>query len=62
MQAIRTAILELRSRAIENLNEQFKIIFDAHDQVPTIGLLNTRRWVLGAVFVYQLSRIATSTA
>ena len=28
----------LRSRAIENLNEQFKGIFDGHGQVPTKGL------------------------
>lgn len=46
---------ELRSRAIENLNEQCKGIFDAHGQVPTKGLVNTRRFALGAVFVYQLS-------
>jgi hypothetical protein len=46
---------ELRSRAIENLNEQFKGIFDAHSQVPTQGLANTRRFALGAVFVYRLS-------
>jgi hypothetical protein len=46
---------ELRSRAIENLNEQVKGIFDAHSQVPTKGLRNTRRFALGAVFVYQLT-------
>jgi hypothetical protein len=47
---------ELRSRALENLHEQFTGIFDAHGQVPTKGLVNTRRFALGAVFVYQLSR------
>jgi Transposase DDE domain len=52
---VRRILHELRSRAIENLNEQFKGIFDAHGQVPTKGLLNTRRFALGAVFVYQLT-------
>jgi hypothetical protein len=37
------------------LNEQFKGIFDAHGQVPTKGLINTRRFALGDVFVYQLT-------
>jgi hypothetical protein len=46
----------LRSRAIENLNEQFKGIFDVQGQVPTKGLVNTRRFALGAVFVDQLTR------
>jgi Transposase DDE domain len=52
---VRRVLHELRSRAIENLNEQFKGIFDAHSQVPTKGLCNTRRFALGAVFVYQLT-------
>jgi hypothetical protein len=52
---VRRLLHELRSRAIENLNEQFKGIFDAHGQVPTKGLANTRRFALGAVFVYQLT-------
>jgi hypothetical protein len=52
--AVRRVLHELRSRAIENLNEQFKGIFDAHGQVPTKGLVNTRRFALGAVLVYQL--------
>jgi hypothetical protein len=34
---------------------QFKGIFDAHSQLPTKGLVNTRRFALGAVFVYQLT-------
>lgn len=45
----------LRSKSIENFNEQFKGIFDAHGQVPTKGLINTRRFALGAIFVYQLA-------
>ena len=52
---VRRLFHELRSRAIENFNEQFKGIFDAHGQVPTKGLVNTRRFALGAVFVYQLT-------
>jgi hypothetical protein len=46
----------LRSRAMENLNEQLKGIFDVHGQVPTQGLVNTRRFALGAEFVDQLTR------
>lgn len=45
---------ELRSRAIENFNGQFKGIFEANAQVPTRGLVNTQRFVLGAVLLYQL--------
>ncbi len=52
--AVRRLFHQLRSHAIENFNEQFKAIFDTHGQVPTRGLVATRRWVLGAVFVYQL--------
>ena len=52
---VRRVLHELRSRAIENLNEQFKGIFDAHSQVPTTGWGKTRRFALGAVFVYQLT-------
>ena len=44
----------LRSRSIENFNEQFKGLFDVHTQVPTKGMINTARFALGAVFVYQL--------
>lgn len=51
---VRRIFHELRSRAIENFNGQFKHIFDVHGQVPTKGLLNTQRFALGAVFVYQL--------
>jgi hypothetical protein len=41
--------------AIENFDEHFKGIFDGHGQVPTKGLVNTRRFALGAIFVYQLA-------
>ena len=51
---VRRFFHELRSRAMENFNGQFKAIFDYTGQVPTRGLLATRRYVLGAVFVYQL--------
>lgn len=44
----------LRSRTNENFNAQFKGIFDCQGQVPTRGLIPTRRYLLGAVFVYQL--------
>lgn len=52
---VRRLFHELRSRAIENFNEQFKGIFDGHGQVPTKGLINTRRFALGAILVYQLA-------
>jgi hypothetical protein len=52
---VRRFFHELRSRAIENFNEQFKGIFDAHGQVPTKGRRNTQRFALGAILVYQLT-------
>jgi hypothetical protein len=52
---VRRLLHELRSPAIEHRNEPFKGIFDVHGQVPTKGLVNTRRFALGAVFVYQLT-------
>jgi hypothetical protein len=52
---VRRIFHALRSKAIENFNGQFKAIFDCGGQVPTRGLLATRRYVLGAVFVYQLT-------
>lgn len=52
---VRRIFHKLRSLAIENFNEHFKGIFDGHGQVPTKGLVNTRRFALGAVFVYQLA-------
>jgi hypothetical protein len=52
---VRRLFHELRTRTIENFNEQFKAIFDVHGQVPTRGETNTARFALGAVFVYQLT-------
>ena len=52
---VRRVFHRLRSRRIETLNEQFKGIFACHGQVPTRGLRATRRFALGAVFVYQLA-------
>jgi len=52
---VRKIFHKLRSLTIENFNEQFKGIFDVHGQVPTKGLVNTRRFALGAIFVYQIA-------
>jgi hypothetical protein len=52
---VRRMFHKLRSIANENFNEQFKGIFDVHGQVPTKGLINTRRFALGAIIVYQLT-------
>lgn len=52
--AVRRLLHKTRSVTSENFNAQFKGIFDAHAQVPTRGLLATRRHTLGAIFVYQL--------
>ncbi len=52
---VRRVFHKLRSLSIENFNEHFKAIFDVHGQVPTRGLINTQRFALGAVFVYQLA-------
>ena len=52
---VRRVFHQLRSHAIENFNRQFKAIFDTRAQVPTRGLVATRRYVLGAVLVYQLT-------
>jgi len=52
---VRRIFHKLRSLTNENFNEQFKGIFDGHGQVPTKGLINTQRFVLGAIFVYQLA-------
>lgn len=53
--AVRRVFHKLRSLAIENFYEHFKDLFDSHGQVPTKGLINTRRFALGALFVYQLA-------
>ena len=52
---VRRVFHALRSHAIENWNGQFKAIFDVNQPVPTRGHIATRRWVLGAVLVYQLT-------
>lgn len=52
---VRRCFHMLRSKAIENFNEQFKGIFDGHGQVPTKGLVSTQRFGLGAILVYQLT-------
>jgi hypothetical protein len=52
---VRRLFHELRSRAIENFNEQFKAIFEAHGPVPTKGLRDTQCFALGAVLLYQLT-------
>jgi hypothetical protein len=53
--AVRRLFHELRSRAIEHCNGQFKGIFDCSRPVATKGLIPTQRYVLGAVLVYQLA-------
>jgi Transposase DDE domain len=52
---VRRVFHEVRSRAIENFNGQFKATFDVGGPVPTRGLVATSRFVLGAVLVYQLT-------
>lgn len=52
---VRKILHKTRSIAIENFNEHFKVIFDAHGAVPTKGLIATRRFALSAIFVYQLA-------
>lgn len=52
---VRRVFHRLRHVAIENFNEHFKAVFDAHGPVPTEGEADTARFALGAVFVYQLA-------
>jgi hypothetical protein len=52
---VRRVFHKLRSTSIEHFNGQFKGIFDAHGSVPTRGLARTRRFALGAIFLYQLT-------
>jgi hypothetical protein len=59
---VRRVFHKLRSVGIENFNEHFKGIFDAHGSVPTKGLRATRRFALGAVFVYQLALLERAEA
>lgn len=51
---VRRVFHQLRSRSVENFNGQFKGMFDLQGQVPTKGESNTKRYVLGAILVYQL--------
>ena len=51
---VRRLFHQLRTHAIENFNEHYKALFEGHGAVPTRGLLATRRYLLGAVLVYQL--------
>jgi hypothetical protein len=52
---VRRVFRRLRRAAIENFNEHFKAVFDAHGPVPTKGEADTARFASGAVFVYQLA-------
>ena len=52
---VRRIFHKLLSLANENFNEHFKSIFEVHEQVPTKGRVNTARFALGAVLVYQLA-------
>jgi hypothetical protein len=52
---VRRLFHRLRTAAIESFNGQFKAIFDVTGPVPTRGQVATSRFVLGAVFVYQLT-------
>lgn len=45
----------LRGVAMENFNSLFKSTFDLRRPIPTRGLVNTQRAVLGAVLVFQLA-------
>lgn len=52
---VRRLFHALRSRAIEHFNGQFQAIFACGSPGPTTGLIAIRRFVLGVVFVYQLT-------
>jgi hypothetical protein len=52
---VRRVFHRLRTQAIETWNGPFKAIFDGGDRVPIRGPVATRRFVLGAVLVYQLA-------
>jgi len=52
---VRGVFHKLRSVSMENFNQHFKDIFGGHAQVPTRGLVNTKRFALGAILVYQLA-------
>ena len=55
---VRRVFHKLRSANLETFNELFKAIFDVHGSVPTKGWTATRRFALGALFVYQLMLLA----
>jgi hypothetical protein len=59
---VRRILHRLRHVTIENLNEHFKALFEAHGPVPTRGRLDTARFALGAVFVYQLALCSIVTS
>jgi hypothetical protein len=44
-----------REEPTRTSNEHIKSIFEVHEQVPTKGTINTARFALGAVFVYELA-------
>jgi hypothetical protein len=52
---VRRILHKTRSITIEHCNEQFKGSCEGHGQVPTRGLVATRRFALGAICVYQLA-------
>lgn len=52
---VRRIFHALRGIAMENFNSLYKAIYDARRPVPTRGLINTQRFALGAVLVYQLA-------
>jgi hypothetical protein len=52
---VRRVFHALRSKSIEHWNGQFKAIVDVNQPVPTRGRMATRRSLLGAVLVYQLT-------
>jgi hypothetical protein len=52
---VRRVFYKIRTATIENFNEQYKSIFAVHQNVPCRGLVATKRFALGAVFVYQLA-------
>jgi hypothetical protein len=54
---VRRVFHELRTLANENftMSTSRPYLFEVYEQVPTKGLINTQRFALGAVFVYQLA-------
>jgi hypothetical protein len=58
---VRKIIHALRHHAIENFNALFKNIFDGRRPLPTKGRVNTQRFILGAVFTYQIALLHRHT-